>query len=84
MEWRKKNLQFNEIIDSPDIQEINRRLNKEGSIIVLEKLNETLFVSLYIDNYLDKMIPIKYVDRQKMILYGFPKEPYEINCSIIE
>ncbi|MBK0371312.1 hypothetical protein [Flavobacterium agrisoli] len=80
----KKNLRFNEVLDSPVIQEINKRLNKEGSRIVLEKLNETLFVSLYIDNSLDKLIPIKYVDRQKIILYGFPKEPYEINCPIIE
>ena len=80
----KMNLRFNEVLDSPVIQEINKRLNKEGSRIVLEKLNETLFVSLYTDNYLDKLIPIKYVDRQKMILYGFPKEPYEINCPIVE
>lgn len=80
----KKNLRFNEVLDSPVVQEINKRLNKEGSRIVLEKLNETLFVSLYIDNCLDKLIPIQYVDRQKMILYGFPKEPYEINCPIIE
>ena len=80
----KMNLRFNEVLDSPVIQEINKRLNKEGSRIVLEKLNETLFVSLYTDNYLDKLIPIKYVDRQKIILYGFPKEPYEINCPIIE
>lgn len=78
------NLRFNEVLYSPIVQEINKRLNKEGSRIVLEKLNETLFVSLYIDNYLDKLIPIKYVDRKKMILYGFPKEPYEINCPIIE
>ena len=80
----KKNLRFNEVLDSPVIQELNKRLNKEGSRIVLEKLNETLFLSLYTDNYLDKLIPIKYVDKQKMILYGFPKEPYEINCPIIE
>ena len=80
----KMNLRFNEVLDSPVIQEINKRLNKEGSRIVLEKLNETLFVSLYTDNYLDKLIPIKYVDRQKIILYGFPNEPYEINCPIIE
>jgi polynucleotide 5'-kinase involved in rRNA processing len=80
----KMNLRFNEVLDSPVIQEINKRLNKEGSRIVLEKLNQTLFVSLYTDNYLDKLIPIKYVDRQKIILYGFPKEPYEINCPIVE
>ncbi|WP_409416467.1 hypothetical protein [Flavobacterium sp. PS2] len=80
----KMNLRFNEILDSPVIQEIDKRLNKEGSKIVLEKLNKTLFLSLYTDNYLDKLIPIKYVDKQKMILYGFPKEPYQINCPIVE
>ena len=80
----KMNLRFNEVLDSPVIQEINKRLNKEGSRIVLEKLNETLFLSLNTDNSLDKLIPIKYVDKQKMILYGFPREPYEINCPIIE
>ncbi|WP_281637262.1 hypothetical protein [Flavobacterium marginilacus] len=80
----KMNVRFNEVLDSPIIQEINKRLNKEGSRIILGKLNETLFLSLYTDIYLDKLIPIKYVDREKMILYGFPKEPYEINCPIIE
>lgn len=80
----KKNLKFNEVLDSPAIQEINKRLNRQGTRILLEKLNETLFIALYTDNYLEKLIPIKYVDRQKIILYGFPKEPYEINCSIIE
>ncbi|WP_426063619.1 hypothetical protein [Flavobacterium sp. DSP2-3-1] len=80
----KMNVKFNEVLNSPVVQEINKRLNKEGSRIVLGKLNKTLFVSLYTDNYLDKLIPIKYVDKQKMILYGFPKEPYEINCTILE
>lgn len=80
----KMNVKFNEVLNSPVVQEINKRLNKEGSRIVLGKLNKTLFVSFYTDNYLDKLIPIKYVDKQKMILYGFPKEPYEINCTILE
>lgn len=80
----KMNVSFNQVLDSPVIQEINKRLNKEGSKIALGKLNETLFLSLYTDHNLDKLIPIKYVDRQKIILYGFPKEPYEINCPIIE
>jgi polynucleotide 5'-kinase involved in rRNA processing len=80
----KMNIKFNEVLDSPFIQEINKRLNKEGSRIVLEKLNETLFLSLYNDNYLDRLIPIKYVDKQMMILYGFPKEPFEINCPILK
>lgn len=80
----KMNIKFNEVLDSPFIQEINKRLNIEGSRIVLGKLNETFFLSLFTDIYFEKLIPVKYVDRQKIILYGFPKEPYEINCPIIE
>ena len=77
-------IRFNDDLDSPVIQEINKRLNKEGSRILLEKLDDTLFLSFYSDIYHNKLIPIKYVDRKKMILYGFPKEPYEIVCPIIE
>jgi len=80
----KMNIKFNEILDSPTIQEINKRLKKEGTKIVLKKLNETLFLSLYDDKNLDKLIPIKYIDEKIIILYGFPKEPYEIECKIIE
>ncbi|MFH6969117.1 hypothetical protein [Flavobacterium sp. FlaQc-28] len=80
----KMNIRFNEDLDSPVIQEINKRLHKEGGRILLEKLDDTLFLSCYSDIYHDKLIPIKYVDRKKMILYGFPKEPYEIVCPIIE
>ena len=80
----KMNVRFNEVLDPPYIQEINKRLNKEGNRIILEKLNETLFLSFYTDIYLDILIPIKYVDRQNIILYGFHNEPYEISCQIIE
>ena len=80
----KMNVRFNEVLDPPYIQEINKRLNKQGSRIILEKLNETLFLSFYTDIYLDILIPIKYVDRQNIILYGFHNEPYEISCQIIE
>ncbi|MEW5677554.1 hypothetical protein ABGT15_14685 [Flavobacterium enshiense] len=80
----KLNVIFNEILDSPAIQEMNKRMGNEGSRIVLEKLNETLFISLYSDKYSEKLIPIKYIDKQKVILYGFPKEPYEVNCKVLE
>jgi hypothetical protein len=80
----KMTIRFNEILDPPIIQEINKRLNKEGSKIVLGKLNETLFLSFFTDNYFNNLIPIKYIDTQNMILYGFPKEPYEINCPVIK
>jgi len=74
---------FNEILDKPYMQEINKRLNKQGRRIVLEKLNETLFLSMYDDSHIQNMIPIKYMDNQKMVLYGFPEEPYEISCNVI-
>lgn len=80
----KNIIHFNEDLDPPYIQEINRRMNREGRKILLERLNDTLFVSLYENANLDKLIPIKYVDNQKIILYGFPKEPYEIDCQITQ
>jgi len=77
-------IRFNEDLNPPYIQEINKRMNREGRKILLEKLNDTFFVSLYENACLDKLIPIKYVDSQRIILYGFPEEPYEIDCRIIE
>ena len=80
----KKIIVFNEILDSPVIQELNKNMNREGSRILLEKFNETLFLSFYDDVYLDIQIPIKYVDSEIMILYGFPNEPYEVTCTVIK
>ena len=80
----KNIIRFNEDLDPPYMQEINKRMNRDGRKILLERLNETLFVSLYENAILDKLIPIKYVDNQRIILYGFPKEPYEIDCQITE
>lgn len=79
----KMTIIFNEILDKPYIQEINKKLNKQGRRIVLENLNETLFLSIYDDIYIQNLLPIKYVDNTKMVLYGFPEEPYEITCNVI-
>ena len=78
----KINVRFNEDLDPPYIQEINKRMNREGRKILIEKLNDTLFVSFYENANLDNLLPIKYVDSQKIILYGFHKEPCEIDCQI--
>lgn len=80
----KMKIGFNEDLDPPVIKEINQKLNRKGSRIILEKLNNTLFLSFYVDIYHDKLIPIKYVDKKKIILYGFPKEPYEVVCKVSE
>lgn len=86
IDWngKKMNIRFNEILDPPYIREINERLNKKGDIILLEKLDETLFLSLYSDDHITNLIPIKYVDKEKIVLYSFYKEPYEIDCRIIK
>ena len=77
-------VRFNEYTDTPILQKINEGLNREGSRIILEKFNSTLFLSFYRDTYHERLIPIKYVDTKKIILYGFPAEPYETECKIIE
>lgn len=83
--WRdeKLNIIFNENLDPPIIQEINKRMNREGRRILLEKLNDTPFLSFCTDKYCGRLFPIKYVDRQKMVLYGFYEEPYEVTCQNI-
>lgn len=83
LKWNDEelNIKFNEILDSLAMQEINKLIGYEGKRILLEKLNQTLFLSFYSDKYSERLIPIKYIDKQKMILYGFPKEPYEVHCK---
>lgn len=73
---------FNKVLDKPYLQEINKRLNRKGSRIVLEKLYDTYFISLYDDIYHKRILPIKYVDKRRITLYGFPGEPYEVSCQI--
>lgn len=80
----KKIILFNEILDSPVIQEFNKSMNRIGSRILLERFDETLFLSLYDDIYVDIQIPIKYVDSEIMVLYGFPNEPYEVTCQVLK
>ncbi|MCW1148262.1 hypothetical protein [Flavobacterium lacisediminis] len=78
----KKIIVFNDILDSRVIQELNKSMNRIGSRILLERFNETLFLSFYDDIYVDFQIPIKYVDSEIMVLYGFPNEPYEVTCTV--
>jgi hypothetical protein len=80
----KKIIVFNEILDSLVIQELNKDMNRIGGRILLERFNETLFLSFYDDIYLDIQIPIKYVDSEIMVLYGFPNEPYEVTCQVLK
>ena len=46
--------------------------------ILLEKLDQTLFVSFFNNNQRGLVMPIKEIDEDKIVLYGLPKEPFEI------
>lgn len=84
--WKSKNINvvFNEIIDIPFIQEMNKRLGKEGSKFLLERFEDTLFLSFYSNGYRDNIFPIKAVNEDVIVVYGFPEESYEVTGSIID
>ena len=74
-------LTFNKILDSPVIQEMNKRMKKNGQKLVLENLQGTYFVSIYNNNKRKTLIGIKEIDSNKAILFGFPEKPYEITAE---
>jgi len=82
-EWNKEKipLKFNTILDSPVIQEINKRMKKSGRKLVLENLQGTYFASIFDNNEREKLIGIKEIDENKAILFGFPERPYEIKAE---
>jgi len=72
------NVRFNTITDIPFIQEMNKRLGKEGSKILLERFDNTLFLAFYNNGIRGNLLPIREIDNDKIVLYAFEKEPYEI------
>ena len=83
MNW-KLIIEFNKILDKPYIQEMNEKINQEGHKILLEKLDQTLFVSIINNNIRGLILPIKEVNDTRMILYGFPEKPYEVIAERIK
>jgi hypothetical protein len=55
----------------------------EGMKILLEKLDQTLFVTFFNNNQRGLVLPIKEIDEEKLILYGLPQEPFEIMAERI-
>lgn len=83
--WNNENqvIEFNRILDKPEIQEMNKRLNREGMKILLEKLDETLFISIFNNNERGLVMPIKEINENKVVLYGLPIEPFETTAERI-
>lgn len=79
-EWNGENIPivFNKTLDSPTIQKVNKRLNKEGQKLVLENLQGTYFASIYGDGERRTLIGIKEINNEKAVLFGFPEKPYEV------
>ncbi|RXG18403.1 hypothetical protein DSM03_1011086 [Leeuwenhoekiella aestuarii] len=82
-EWSNEKipLKFNEILDSPVIQEINKRMKRSGRKLILENFQGTYFASIFDNDERDKLIGIKEIDEEKAILFGFPEKPYEIKAE---
>ena len=82
-EWNNEKipLKFNQILDSPVIQEMNKKLKRSGRKLVLENLEGTYFASIFNNDEREKLIGIKEIDEKKAILFGFPEKPYEIRAE---
>lgn len=74
-------LTFNKILDSRVIQEINKRMKRNGRKLVLENLQGTYFASIFENDERETLIGIKEIDEEKAILFGFPEKPYEIKAE---
>ena len=73
---------FNKELGSPQVKKIMEK--DELRKIHLEKIDTTLFVSIFKSDERETVIPIKEVSRDKMVLYGTPRKPYEIIGEKIE
>ncbi|WBU90805.1 hypothetical protein [Cellulophaga omnivescoria] len=82
-EWNNEKipLKFNVILDSPVIQESNKKMKRNGRKLVLENLQGTYFASIYDNDERKTLIGIKEIDLNKAILFGFPEKPYEIKAE---
>lgn len=85
-EWNEEIIPivFNKNLDSPAIQEVNKRLKKEGQKLLLESLQGTYFASIYDNGERRTLIGIKKMDKEKAVLFGFPEKPYEIIATSVK
>ena len=61
-----------------NLKHLKNKYKFEGMKILLEKLDQTLLVSIFNNNQRGLVMPIKEIDEDKIVLYGLPKEPFEI------
>ena len=61
----------------------NERLNHQGFFMRLGKINFSYLLVFYANESIDKVIPIEEITSNEIKLYGFPNEPFEMTCPII-
>ena len=85
-EWNDENgeIEFNKILDKPEIIELLKKIGYTGRKILLEKIDDTLLISNYYNNRKGLVLPIKEIDEIKAVLYGLPVEPFEIIIKRID
>ncbi|KOS06039.1 hypothetical protein AM493_08300 [Flavobacterium akiainvivens] len=80
----KINVVFNIILEEkPYIQEVNNRLGHKGREIKLFRLNETLLLCFFDNDYLDNIFPIVEIDEEAISICGFPAEPFSASGIVI-
>ena len=77
-------IEFNKILDKPEILEMLKKSGYAGRKILLEKIDETLLISTFHNNHKGLVLPIKEIDESKAVLYGLPVEPYETIAERID
>lgn len=70
-EWNNEKIKFvfNKDFDSLTIQEINKRMKREGQKLILENLNGTYFGAIYNNGTRETLIPIREISDEKITLY---------------
>ncbi|MFD2823424.1 hypothetical protein ACFS5M_07060 [Lacinutrix iliipiscaria] len=78
-EWNNEKvvIEFNKILDKPEVLEMLKKIGYEGRKILLEKIDDTLLISTFHNNNKGLVVPIKEIDENKIVLYGLPIEPFE-------
>ncbi len=79
-EWNNEKgiIEFNKILDKPEILEMLKKTGYAGRKILLEKIDNTFLISFFRNNHKGLVLPIKEIDENKAVLYGLPLEPYEM------
>lgn len=85
LDWEKENVifKFNKEILNPKLIELSKIKNLSEKMII-ERIDFTLFVSIYRNGTRDLSIPIKEVARDLMIVYGISDEINDLKAYRID